>query len=92
MKTDFDLVIVGAGMVGASLALALKNSDLNIAIVEAQDLLADHQPGFDDRGIALSYGSQRIFETMQLWPQLAEKATPIQGIHISDRGHFGVTV
>lgn len=91
METDFDLVIVGAGMVGASLALALKNTGLRIAIVEAQDLLADHQPGFDDRGIALSYGSQRIFETMQIWTQLADKATAIHGIHISDRGHFGVT-
>jgi|TARA_R100001143_G_scaffold25354_3_gene25638 2-octaprenyl-6-methoxyphenol hydroxylase len=91
VETDFDLLIVGAGMVGASLALALKNTGLRIAIVEAQDLLADHQPGFDDRGIALSHGSQRIFETMQLWPQLAHQATAIKGIHISDRGHFGVT-
>ncbi|WP_292746430.1 FAD-dependent monooxygenase, partial [Methylophaga sp. UBA3191] len=33
----------------------------------------------------------RIFETMQLWSQLEDKATPIHGIHISDRGHFGVT-
>lgn len=78
-------------MVGSSLALALQNSGLRIALVEAQDLLEHHQPGFDDRGIALSYGSQRIFETMQLWSQLADKATAIHGIHISDRGHFGVT-
>ncbi|HCO01637.1 MAG TPA: 2-octaprenyl-6-methoxyphenyl hydroxylase, partial [Methylophaga sp.] len=91
MKADFDLLIVGAGMVGSSLALALQNSGLRIALVEAQDLLEHHQPGFDDRGIALSYGSQRIFETMQLWSQLEDKATPIHGIHISDRGHFGVT-
>lgn len=91
MSTDFDLIIVGAGMVGASLALALQNKPLSIALVEAQDLQANHQPGFDDRGIALSYSSQRIFETMQLWPQLASHATAINGIHISDRGHFGVT-
>ena len=91
MNTDFDLLIVGAGMVGSSLALALQHSGLRIALVEAQDLLEHHQPGFDDRGIALSYGSQRIFETMQLWPQLADKASAIKGIHISDRGHFGAT-
>src|SRR5690554_733023 len=78
-------------MVGASLALALQNKALTIALVETQDLQEHHQPGFDDRGIALSYGSQRIFETMQLWPQLAQQATAIKGIHISDRGHFGVT-
>lgn len=91
METDFDLLIVGAGMVGASLALALRNTTLRIAIVEAQDLLAHQQPSFDDRGIAMSYGSQRILETMQLWPQLARQATAINGIHISDRSHFGVT-
>ena len=66
MKADFDLLIVGAGMVGSSLALALQNSGLRIALVEAQDLLEHHQPGFDDRGIALSYGSQRIFETIRI--------------------------
>lgn len=78
-------------MVGASLALALRHRDLQIGLIEAQNLLEHHQPGFDDRGIALSYGSQRIFDTMQLWPGLSEHATPIHGIHISDKGHFGVT-
>lgn len=91
MAADFDVLIVGAGMVGISLALALKNTPLKIGLVESQAIDSDSQPSFDDRGIALSYGSQRIFETLQLWPSLAKQATPILDIHISDRGHFGVT-
>lgn len=78
-------------MVGASLAIALQNSQLNIGIIEAQPLKTDSQPSYDDRGIALSFGSQRIFESMGLWPDIAAYATPIKYIHISDRGRFGVT-
>jgi 2-octaprenyl-6-methoxyphenol hydroxylase len=87
----YDVVIVGGGMVCASLALALENSSLNIAIVEAAPWQTNQQPSYDDRGIALSYGSQRIFETMDVWQQLKPSCTPIQHIHVSDRGHFGVT-
>jgi 2-octaprenyl-6-methoxyphenol hydroxylase len=88
---DFDLLIVGGGMVGASLAVALQNSTLRIGLVEAQSLHSNSQPSFDDRGIALSFGSQRIFQSMGLWPEIAPYATAIKHIHISDRGRFGVT-
>ena len=60
-QIDFDILIVGGGMVGASLALALKNTSLNIAIIEAIAPNSAQQPSYDDRGIALAYGSQRIF-------------------------------
>lgn len=90
-KTQFDLLIVGGGMVGASLAIALQNSALNIGLVEAQSLQSNSQPSYDDRGIALSFGSQRIFQSMGLWPEIAPYATAIKHIHVSDRGRFGVT-
>lgn len=89
--THFDLIIVGGGMVGASLACALKNTPLKIAIIEAFAVNSDQQPSYDDRGIALAYGSQRIFEAMGLWSPLAPHSTAITDIHVSDRGHFGVT-
>ena len=90
-NTQFDLLIVGGGMVGASLAIALKNSALNIGLIEARSLANNSQPSYDDRGIALSYGSQTIFQSMGLWPDIAPCATAIKHIHISDRGRFGVT-
>lgn len=78
-------------MVGASLTHALKNTHYRIALIEAFNIKTDQQPSYDDRGIALSYGSQRIFETMGLWAQLAPHSTAIKHIHVSDRGHFGAT-
>lgn len=90
-KIDYDIVIVGGGMVGASFAYALKNSHHKIALIEAFDFKTTQQPSYDDRGIALSYGSQRIFNTMGLWQQIATHSTAINDIHISDRGHFGAT-
>ncbi|PHS70631.1 MAG: 2-octaprenyl-6-methoxyphenyl hydroxylase [Methylophaga sp.] len=88
---NYDLIIVGGGMVGASLACALKKSPLKIAVIEAFASDSKQQPSYDDRGIALSYGSQRIFEAMNLWSELSSHSTAITDIHISDRGHFGVT-
>jgi 2-octaprenyl-6-methoxyphenol hydroxylase len=88
---DFDLIIVGGGMVGASLACALKNTSLKIAIIEAFSVTSEQQPSYDDRAIALAYGSQRIFEAIELWEHLAPHSTVISDIHISDRGHFVAT-
>ncbi|MCB1802823.1 MAG: 2-octaprenyl-6-methoxyphenyl hydroxylase [Gammaproteobacteria bacterium] len=88
---SYDLVIVGGGMVGSSLAIALGGHGLRIAIIESYPPGADTQPSYDDRGIALAYGTQRIFEALGIWPDVARVAQPIQEIHVSDRGHFGAT-
>ena len=91
-STDYDIVIVGGGMVGASLACALGSSELRIAVVEAVALGDPGQPSYDDRTIALAYSSRRIFEGIGVWESIAQRsATPIEHIHISDRGHFGFT-
>ncbi len=91
----FDLIIIGGGLAGASLACALKNvatdTPLKIAVVEAFELNTDSQPSYDDRTVALSYGSRCIFDSMGLWSSLEHYAEAINTIHISDRGHFGVT-
>ncbi|MBT8136942.1 MAG: 2-octaprenyl-6-methoxyphenyl hydroxylase [Gammaproteobacteria bacterium] len=88
---DTDILIVGGGMVGASLATALAPLSLKVTVVEAKPPRDAGQPSYDDRSTALSYGSRRIMETLGLWPDLQAAATPINGIHVSDRGHFGAT-
>jgi 2-octaprenyl-6-methoxyphenol hydroxylase len=87
----YDMIIVGGGMVGASLAIALARSGLKLALIEAFTPGADSQPSYDDRAIALAYGTRRIFEATGVWPTLAERAETISDIHVSDRGHFGFT-
>ena len=94
-ENHFDLIIIGGGLAGASLACALKDVQLSpalkIAVVEAHPLNTDSQPSYDDRTVAISYGSRCILGSMGLWPSLAPLAEAIETIHISDRGHFGVT-
>lgn len=94
----YDVVIVGGGMVGASLAVCLreciKAAPLNVLVIESFALNdrapdSNYQPSFDARATALSYGSQQIYAAMGLWSRIAEHVTPIKTIHVSDRGRFG---
>lgn len=87
--TDYDLLIIGGGMVGASLACALAGQGLRIGLVEAAPLTVNDPPGYDDRSIALAEGTRRIFQTLGLWEALAPDATPIRQIHVSERGSPG---
>lgn len=88
---QFDIVIIGGGLVGASLAILLRDSGLDIAVVEAHAHDSVAQPSYDDRSVALSWGSRLILDSMGVWSQLDGRVEPILTIHISDRGHFGVT-
>ncbi|MHB8623116.1 MAG: 2-octaprenyl-6-methoxyphenyl hydroxylase [Sulfuricaulis sp.] len=89
MRPDYDVLIIGGGLVGASLACALRVSDLRIGVIETAPLAVSSSPSYDDRTLALAYGSKRIFESMDVWQAIAPEAAPIERIHISDRGHFG---
>lgn len=97
MKQHYDIVIVGGGMVGASLASALLPAsealDLNIAVVEAFPMPApqalEYQPSYDSRATALAYGARTLYERMGIWDTLRQHLSPIEHIHVSDKGHFG---
>ena len=86
---DYDIVIVGGGMVGSSFALALAPLGLHVAIVEQVPREAGQQPSFDDRSTALSRSTQRMFEAMGIWDAVVAAATPITHVHVSDKGRFG---
>ena len=87
--TDFDIVIGGGGMVGTTLALALRPLGLRVAVVEPIAAGQSLQPSFDDRSTALSRSTQRMFDAMGLWPAVRNASTPIRKIHVSERGQFG---
>lgn len=90
-KEEFDLLIVGGGLVGASLAAALAPLPLKLAVVEAVPFGGRGQPSFDDRSTALSEGSRRIYQSMGVWPGIGPEASPIKHIQVSDRGRLGAT-
>ena len=94
----FDMVIVGGGMVGISLALILAaQADWKILLVEAKSMklasasASNYSASFDDRSTALSWTSRSIYQSIGVWDQLSKHLTGIKQIHVSDRGHGGLT-
>ncbi|AYC34754.1 2-octaprenyl-6-methoxyphenyl hydroxylase [Pseudomonas cavernae] len=91
----FDLAIIGGGLVGASLALALqgqaKTRGWRIVLIEPFAPGDGYQPSYDARSTALSFGSRQIYERLGVWARIAERAEPIREIQVSDRGRFGAT-
>ena len=88
-----DVLIVGGGLVGASFALALAshNQELKICMVESIEAASESQPSFDDRSTVLSKSSANLFADMGLWPHLSNLVAPIQHIHTSEKGQFGMS-
>lgn len=89
MISEYDIIIIGGGLVGASLACALAGSSARVAVVEAVPPQSTDQPSYDDRGLALSSASKNILDSIMVWPKLSAQVCPIHCIHVSDRGHFG---
>lgn len=88
---DYDLLIIGGGLAGNCLALALKNSGLKIAIIEAQEREFLQTSVIGDRALALAAGTVDALKGLDLWQGITHAATPIKEIHVSDKGHFGKT-
>ncbi|QBQ95813.1 UbiH/UbiF/VisC/COQ6 family ubiquinone biosynthesis hydroxylase [Paraburkholderia pallida] len=88
-SNEYDVIIVGAGPVGLALAgwLARRSATaaLSVALIDARE--PDDSAG-DPRAIAVSQGSRTLLQALA-WPQ---DATPIERIHVSQRGHFGRTL
>ncbi|WP_313239212.1 2-octaprenyl-6-methoxyphenyl hydroxylase [Stutzerimonas kunmingensis] len=87
------LAIIGGGLVGASLALALQDGarerGWRIHLIEPFEPGHDYQLSYDARSTALSYGTRLIYQRLGLWERIAERAEPILRIHVSERGSFG---
>jgi 2-octaprenyl-6-methoxyphenol hydroxylase len=87
-----NLAIIGGGLVGASLALALQGAararGWQICLIEPFAPGGGYQPSYDARSTALSYGSRLIYQGLGIWPAIAERAEAILQIHVSDRGRF----
>ena len=86
---DVDILIVGGGLTGAALMLALADLGYSTLLVEAKPLSNHVQPDFDARTLALSPATVRILQMLAIWPLLQDNATPIETIHVSERQAFG---
>lgn len=84
-----EIAVVGGGLVGMSLALALGRAGIAVSLIEARDTKVRGDSAYDARPIALSQCSRRILDALAVWEALRDSVTPITRIHVSDRGHFG---
>jgi 2-octaprenyl-6-methoxyphenol hydroxylase len=85
----FDLAVIGAGLNGSLLALAAGEAGLRTILIDRVplDTLAD--AAFDGRTTAVAYTSKRLFDALDVWPAVDDRAEPILDIRISDSGHDG---
>ncbi|MEY3760457.1 MAG: hypothetical protein RIR39_1948, partial [Pseudomonadota bacterium] len=83
MQQEYDLVIVGGGLAGNCLALALKDTGLRMAIVEANTREQLHDSSAGDRALALAAGTVMMLNELDIWQGISHAATPIKQIHIS---------
>jgi len=86
---ELDVAIVGGGLVGASLALALAGTGVRVLLIESVAPDSTTQPSFDERTTALGNASRRIFQGLGVWDEVSHEAAPIRAIHVSDAGRFG---
>jgi len=89
---QFDVVIIGAGIVGATAACALGEAGVRVALVEARPLASDADHGVRDaRVFAITRASQRIFEALGVWERImARGAYPFSDMEVWDAGGTGV--
>lgn len=90
-EKQVDILIVGGGLTGATLMLALADSGYSTMLVETHAFSERSKADFDARTLALSPATARILRHLKLWPLLEAKATPIKLIHVSQQFCFGQT-
>ncbi len=86
-----DILVVGGGLIGAVLMLALANRGFSTCLIDSNAPSTKIDANFDARTLALSPASVRILQMLTIWPLLQPDATPIESIHVSEQYHFGST-
>ncbi len=88
MKQTYDILIVGAGIVGSSLALALSALPLRIALIEQFPFNSLEATLPRSKPMALNFASLQILQALKVWPALKSYTNPIYRVHVSQQGYF----
>lgn len=84
MAHDSDILIVGGGLNGPALALALAQGGLSVTVIDARPAPARAEKGFDGRAYALAIASKRLLTVLGVWARVAANSQPILQIKASD--------
>ncbi len=86
LETRVELIVVGGGLVGLTLAIACAEAGIEVAIIDREDPAAMLAEPFDGRTSAIAHGSQQVLAAIGLWPLVAAEAEPILEIRVADGG------
>jgi 2-octaprenyl-6-methoxyphenol hydroxylase len=89
MNESTGVLIIGGGLVGASLAIAPDAAGIAATLVETAAPRAGAQPSYDERNLALARASINGLESIGVWRHACAAATRIRHIHVSRAGEFG---
>lgn len=88
MTHDNDIILVGGGLNGPALALAMAQTGHRVTVIDALPEQTRAADSFDGRGYALALASQRLLKAIGIWERVAEQSQPILEIKVTD-GHAG---
>jgi 2-octaprenyl-6-methoxyphenol hydroxylase len=79
-----DVIVIGGGLVGATLACGLARHGVDVVVIDRQEPMAGISPTFDGRASAIALSAKIALEGIGVWPLLADRAGPIEQIRVSD--------
>jgi len=85
-ENEAELIVVGGGLVGLTLAIACAEGGIRTIVVEAESAEALTSTAYDGRSAAIAYGSQQVLRAIGAWDGIAPHAQPILDIRVTDGG------
>jgi 2-octaprenyl-6-methoxyphenol hydroxylase len=85
-ETRVELIVVGGGLTGLTLAIACAQAGIEVAVIDREDPAAMVAEPFDGRTTAIAHGSMQVLNGIGLWPLVADAAEPILEIRVADGG------
>lgn len=81
---DVDVLVIGGGLAGGTLSLALAQNGFRVATVDKEDMAGWDDRGFDGRASAIALSSQQVLAGVGIWDIICDETAPIQDIRVAD--------
>jgi len=85
-NTEVDILVIGGGLAGGTLSLALAQNGFLVATVDKEDMAGWINRGFDGRASAIALSSQRVLQSVGIWDVIKDETAPIHDIRVADGG------
>ena len=90
MSTTTDLIVIGGGLIGPSLALSLAQAGFRVTVLDRVAVARRDAPDFDGRAYAIALGSARLMQALGVWGSVEDHAEAIRDIHVAEGVPSGV--